>query len=76
MSEMIDRMVKAMDRAWEQFLHNGCSTGNIREAYARAMLDELREPTPEMYQAGGNIVGDDQSTASAIWRAMIDEAKR
>ena len=44
---------------------------------ARAVLMAIREPTPEMLDAGYNVVMDPHhwpSEGSAIWKAMIDTA--
>lgn len=70
MSEMIERMAKAMQasKAWPAVFQAGAA----REL-ARVALVTIREPTDSMASALGDQWG---SGALADWQTMIDEALR
>ena len=63
MNEMIDRVAKALFQRGNLM--------NMHEAgiSARAAIAAMREPTPEMIEAGG-----DNENTILIWYAMIDKA--
>lgn len=78
MSDMITRVAKAICVAsghpWE-FAGSGYRETCID--FARAALDAMREPTPEMVSAGMGEVPEDGSEYEDVedaWRAMIDAA--
>lgn len=78
MSEMVERVARAI-----QHMHD---TGPKEHylAFARAAIEAMREPTPEMYSAAAYadwLAGDDahrqhkiHAPMDAKWRAMIDAA--
>jgi hypothetical protein len=54
--------------------------GNVVEkrdllAAADAVLDALREPTPEMIEAGAVFMYGERDFVSDMWQAMITQAK-
>jgi hypothetical protein len=77
MSEMVERVARKLRRTrWER---SGVSHENADSLPllpcdlfdARAAIEEMRQPTWPMIDAGGERTGDDPG---AIWRGMIDEA--
>lgn len=62
MSEMSDRVVKAMKARLDQ---EPCTVDDV----ARAMIEAIRDPTTAMVCAG---LG--RGAVSKTWRAMCDEA--
>jgi hypothetical protein len=65
MSEMIDRVERAMMKATR-------SRDNEPDNIARAIIEAMRVPTPEMLLAAQQQPG--QQTYENIWQAMIDAA--
>ncbi len=69
MSEMIERVAKALVEAWPSW-----GTWGDEEARkgARAAIEAMREPTEAMVIAGGKQL--DCAFERQCWRAMIDAA--
>lgn len=57
---MIEKIVKVLEDTARQHRHN----------QARAVLDAMREPTPEMIEAAEGV-GIGPKTAAEVYRAMI-----
>jgi hypothetical protein len=83
MSEMVERLGKALERERENIIgkfNRGSIGGDIGKRLARVVLTEMREPTEAMCAAGsekdisGHYLTDDD--AKVCWQAMIDEALR
>ena len=73
MSEMVKRVALAFAG-----LHITTASGVVvsAEDVARAAIEAMLAPTPEMHGAGNHLiyVARDESGCGAIWQAMIDEA--
>lgn len=84
MSEMVERLVLASFRVWQA--HNPDKQKftiddmlpeerEFADIHARAILEELRDPTESMLKAGAKGCGEDrQEVAGGAWVAMIDAA--
>lgn len=80
MSEMIERVAKAMEKFASQPLYNlpslepvlVGSLGDVWEYLARAAVEAMREPTEEMIHAG--VWGSALRTMGKSYTAMIDAA--
>lgn len=88
MSEMLERCARAAEDALADALVLLCQTGDGPyphdfENVARAVLEALREPTPQMTEAGeyddnsppgecGRYITEDMG--ADVWRRMIDTA--
>ena len=80
MSEMIERVARAMCREWLEMDYEGENVDHLVEhewsgwAYiAQTAIAAMREPTLGMTDAG-YAASDEHHTMSAAWQAMIDEA--
>lgn len=72
MSEMIERVVKALD-AWAED-RSGRFEAYKTEDLVRVVMGAMREPTGPMIDAG-NSYGEESSWAvERNWQAMLDEA--
>ncbi len=73
MSEMVERVAKALDEHLRDFPEIGA--GRFK-ALARAAIEAMREPTPEMARAGAYCIpdGPDLDAGLHAWKTMIDEA--
>jgi hypothetical protein len=82
MSEMVDRIAKAIDdaalKAWGD---EGVASGWVNASgsdlekvrhLARAAIAAMREPTSEMRIAGAHVQDQRPSEVAAVWQAMID----
>lgn len=73
MSEMVERVANAIQEASDHDLPFW-----LAENCARAAIEEMREPTEEMKQAGSAFVyeawGDGPTIAREAWQANIDAA--
>lgn len=77
-SEMVERVVRAMDHAEHKVIRNSEGV-DMRVARARAAIAAMREPTEAMEKAGARTWDDDlctETNALNMWRAMVDEALR
>jgi hypothetical protein len=84
MSEMVERVARAIWRVREkQFpervqrtepdgIDHATGAWELIEGFARAAIEEMRNPTPEMICAAFDCAG----SIGAEWQAMIDEALR
>ena len=68
MSEMIERVATALEPKCRAF-GKGDMPMQVAREFARAAIDAMREPTPNMYAAGEGFHYPDNT-----WMAMIDEA--
>jgi hypothetical protein len=73
MSEMIERVARALCKAdgVDRCIYPDC--GCPHEYRARAAIEALREPTPAMIEAGIQC-GDGYGSQPGTWQAMIDQA--
>ena len=77
MSEMIERVAKAISPNWGTMSSNDRRNARIT---AQVMLTTIREPTEAMIYAGGHAAPPDGPYADGPgwirnrWHAMIDEA--
>jgi hypothetical protein len=86
MSEMVERVTKAVRNAREMSLCGLCDRGYRRltrcscEEIARAVIEAMREPTERMLDSGACYEDQDHrfiaegDISRDIWRAMIDSA--
>lgn len=86
MTEMVERLARVICKehgfySWEpDFTKDAEDRGNLTPEdyrdFARAALESLRIPTPEMLDAG-NAAGSPESPAlpHEVWPAMIDAAR-
>lgn len=72
MSEMIDRVARALAKAADD---DYVSHMEFWRLYARAAIEEMREPTDAMEYAGATVADNIANVeAEACWKAMIDVA--
>lgn len=71
MSEMIERVARAIDEASQPPGQKDYKV--LMKNAARAAIEAMREPTMDMESAASNWQGA-QMTYSDVWRAMIDAA--
>jgi len=87
MSEMMDRVAQAMDKAGEKFVADNPDGSNdsLMAALARAVIEAQREPTEAMLKSAMAPYAHDiddkmraafRATIVKYWQAMIDEALR
>ncbi len=86
MSEMIDRVAKAIVKAqddWASGVLHHLSRGSIAQQRAIYAIEAMREPTEAMVSAKMDLGGYGYSEGECycadpteIWRLMIDEALR
>lgn len=79
MSEMVERLAKAIDTAGKDWLSKRSSAGfewaDIPSSvFARAAIAALREPTDQMLFEGVIVQDSDDPAVQGIWRAMCDAA--
>lgn len=72
MSEMVERVARAI-YAHDFMLPVGWEGSQI---IARAAIAAMREPLPEMAEAGRQHINCGNGDAEPVWEAMIDEALR
>lgn len=72
MSEMVERVAKAIDRV-STAMNPHRTDQELLEAAARAAIEAMREPTDEML---ASLKEDwwDNETPLTVWQAMIDGA--
>ena len=80
-SEMVDRVAKAINAAGMAWLAKHMLAKHITmtwdvpdEVFARAAIEAMREPTPEMTKAAWAKY--EQGHLKTAWRLMIDEAMK
>jgi len=75
---MIERLTRAAREAQERRGAGYVAAAEIDwEVSVRAVLEAMREPTPEMIEAGGEVMRSRYGCdfrVSPIWRAMIEAA--
>ncbi len=72
---MIDRIAEFLKMRDESVLPEETSDEERRES-AKAIIELMREPTPEMILANSDAAGPDDQQTIDDWRAMIDAALR
>lgn len=70
MSEMVERVAAAIERANDSAPSFGMKVSDIIKLMARAAIEAMREPTKDMLAA---VKMPDQQLVED-WQAMIDEA--
>ena len=73
MSEMLDRMVGAFSAAIPADANENILSHELRDGM-RAVLEAMRDATPQMIEAGRIVSGEPIQEATETWHAMIDEA--
>lgn len=71
MSEMVERIAKAIEVAFER--EGRVFDAGQAETLAHAAIEAMREPTEAMMTAGC-FEGIGRGTAQFVWRDMVDEA--
>jgi hypothetical protein len=68
MSEMVERVARAIDKAMQE--QHDPTPGYL----ARAAIEAMREPTIDMLRVADVPVGGDYLSPKECWRGMIDAA--
>jgi len=70
---MVERMAKALEPKCRAFGQGDMPITVARE-FARAVLEAMREPTPQMCEFAEDNFDRDADPIAVCWRAMISKA--